>query len=262
MKPTIFLPKIFVLGLSTLAMLAWQRPAFAFGPSKPHKLSSKYGTAWGIRAKATAPKEAAVVPRKSVASGNAVRSASQINANTGAQDDGSSSSTSNVGQAPNQTPPAGTQINNGQPTNSNGNAALQPADNSIQTNPIRSAAINPTGKTAGAGLAPAPPLGEWEKYVIQVTQKYQFTEDQYSRAKSILHDLKQRAQQYGLTRAPDFEQLNRMMDQKARLEAQKKLNLPIDTLFAELKMRLENLPTLEQKHRADAKTPAPRTSQR
>ncbi len=97
----------------------------------------------------------------------------------------------------------------------------------------------------------APPLDEWEKYVSKTAARYQFTDAQDAKARSILTDLKHRAKQYQLTRAPAFEKAERLQDEGARAARLKQLNRPIDLLFDELKQRLDNLPTIPQKHQAN-----------
>lgn len=111
-------------------------------------------------------------------------------------------------------------------------------------------------------MEPAPPLDEWEKYVANVSEHYGFTDDQNGGAQSILDDLRNRARRYRLSRGPEFEQAERIEDRKARADRLKQLNQRIDQLFNELKMRLENLPTIEQKLRADQPEPKTRLSRR
>lgn len=100
-----------------------------------------------------------------------------------------------------------------------------------------------------APAAPAPPLDDWDKYVVSVSQKYGFDNGQNSRAQSILADLRKRAYQYQLSRSEEYARAELMTDAKARGETIKRLNTPLDALFAELKQRLESLPTMAQKQR-------------
>lgn len=99
-------------------------------------------------------------------------------------------------------------------------------------------------------LAPAPPIDEWDKHVDSVAQKYKFTADQKGRAQAILKDLRDRARQYRKSHASDFERLKRITDGVERSTEEKHLNQPLDELFAELKERLEVLPTREQREAA------------
>ncbi len=125
----------------------------------------------------------------------------------------------------------------------------------IQTNKVQVIRSQP--------LQSAPPLDEWEKYVVTVSQHYGFDDEQNGRAQSILADLQSRARQYRLSRGPEFKQAEKINDRKAKTDRLNVLNFRIDQYFNELKMRLENLPTIEQKLRAGP-TPAasPKSSRR
>ena len=97
---------------------------------------------------------------------------------------------------------------------------------------------------------PAPPLDEWEKYVLATADKYGFDDAQLTNARSILSDLRRRAYQYQTSRAEAFARMELMTDAKAREAEKKALNKPLDALFAELKARLESLPTQSQRQKA------------
>ncbi len=96
-------------------------------------------------------------------------------------------------------------------------------------------------------LTPAPPIDEWDRHVDSVAQKYKFTGDQKGRAQAILKDLRDRARQYRKSHQADFDRLKRINDATERSDEEKHLNQPLDELFAELKERLEVLPTQEQR---------------
>lgn len=103
-------------------------------------------------------------------------------------------------------------------------------------------------------LAPAPPLDDWDKHLASIADKYGFNDAQLTNARSILSDLRRRAYQYQASRAEEYARAKLMQDAKARSEEESRLNRPLDALFEELKQRLENLPTLEQRNRAAAGT--------
>jgi len=105
-------------------------------------------------------------------------------------------------------------------------------------------------KTAEAPLPPAPPLDDWDKHVDRTAERYGFTDDQRTKAQAILRDLRRRAEQYRLSRADDFRALERIEDAEARGEKEKALAAPLNALFEELKQRLDNLATLEQRAKA------------
>ncbi|HKQ47368.1 MAG TPA: hypothetical protein VJZ71_04785 [Phycisphaerae bacterium] len=114
---------------------------------------------------------------------------------------------------------------------------------------------SPADGDPSAPPPPAPPLDDWEKHVVSVAQKYGFDSGQNMRAMSILGDLKKRAYHYQLSRSEEYARAQIMTDAKARGDALKHLNAPLDALFAELKQRLESLPTMSQKQRAGAPAP-------
>lgn len=104
---------------------------------------------------------------------------------------------------------------------------------------------------------PAPPLDDWEKYVLSTADKYGFNDAQLTNARSILSDLRRRAYQYQASRAEAFARAELMTEAKAREAEKKALNRPLDALFAELKVRLDSLPTQAQRQKAGP-TPAKR----
>jgi hypothetical protein len=100
--------------------------------------------------------------------------------------------------------------------------------------------------------AKAPPLDDWDKYVQEQARKHGYDEAQFIKAQSILKDLKRRANQYRMSRADMFSHAALKADAKARDEALRDLNRPIDAMFEELKQRVESLMTIEQRERAKA----------
>ncbi len=102
-------------------------------------------------------------------------------------------------------------------------------------------------------LQPAPPVDEWDRHVDAVAQKYKFTSDQKSKGQGILKDLRDRARQYRKSHSADFEAASRMQPGADRVAEEKRLSQPLDELFAELKERLEHLPTQDQRDAAGVK---------
>lgn len=102
-------------------------------------------------------------------------------------------------------------------------------------------------------LQPAPPVDEWDRHVDAVAQKYKFSSDQKSKGQGILKDLRDRARQYRKSHSADFEAASRMQPGADRVAEEKRLSQPLDELFAELKERLEHLPTQEQRDAAGVK---------
>lgn len=121
----------------------------------------------------------------------------------------------------------------------------------------------PTQKPIAAApqpLQPAPPLDDWDKFVLAQADRFQFDKGQMTNAQSILRDLKRRANQYRLSRAEDFAKAQLNISAKSREEELRRLNRPIDALFEELKQRIESLPTVQQRQQAEktAKPASPR----
>lgn len=131
-----------------------------------------------------------------------------------------------------------------------GNSHLPSPPEPLRLNAAKNAAGQPSSPPQ-----PAPPLDEWEKYVVSVSQKYGFDDGQNTRAQSILSDLRKRAYQYQLSRSEEYARAQLMTEAKARTESLNRLNAPLDALFAELKQRLESLPTMAQKQRQGQPTP-------
>lgn len=131
-----------------------------------------------------------------------------------------------------------------------GNSHLPSPPEPRRLNAVKDAAGKPSTPPQ-----PAPPLDEWEKYVVSVSQKYGFDDGQNTRAQSILSDLRKRAYQYQLSRSEEYARTQLMTDMKARTESLNRLNTPLDALFAELKQRLESLPTMAQKQRQAQPSP-------
>lgn len=103
---------------------------------------------------------------------------------------------------------------------------------------------------------PAPPLDDWDKYVLTLAGKYSFDDAQMTNAQSILRDLKRRANQYRMSRSDAIAKAQLMTEAKAREAELKVLNRPLDAMFEELKQRLESLPTADQRSKAGATPPA------
>jgi len=101
-------------------------------------------------------------------------------------------------------------------------------------------------------LQAAPPLDDWDKYVDTTCKKFAFSDAQVIKAQSILKDLRTRAAGYRSSRNEDFAAAERISDAKAKADRKKELSAPIDAFFEELKQRLDNLATLEQRAKASS----------
>ncbi|MFO0972735.1 MAG: hypothetical protein U1A27_04745 [Phycisphaerae bacterium] len=111
--------------------------------------------------------------------------------------------------------------------------------------------------TAPTPVAPAPPLDEWDRHVDGIAQRYKFDDGQKAKAQAILKDLRTRAEQYRRSRGDEFERVKKIEAVTVREQELKALNKPLDELFAELKERLDELPTQAQREAAGPATPQP-----
>lgn len=87
----------------------------------------------------------------------------------------------------------------------------------------------------------------WARYVRQFVRKYQLDEGQNRTAYSILRELQVRARDYKQSRRKEIEHLPRYK------LATDPLGEPLKRMFAELKARLEPIPTAAQREAADGK---------
>jgi len=136
-----------------------------------------------------------------------------------------------------------------------------PADRPAGADPRRAAGGSPSAAEKVVPLAPAPPLDDWDKFVITTAGRYSFDEAQITQARSVLAGLRARAVQYQRSRSADFSRLELMEDARAREQERKTLSAPLDALFEELKQRIENLATMEQRHRAEPRRAEPRRAE-
>lgn len=113
----------------------------------------------------------------------------------------------------------------------------------------------PTSTTGPPGepkkVTPSPPLDEWDKYVAEAARKYAFSDAQIAKARANLAGMKNRANEYRRSHADDYAKADSIADAKLRAERLQQLDSPIDAFFEELKARLESLPTLEQRQKAE-----------
>jgi hypothetical protein len=137
--------------------------------------------------------------------------------------------------------------------------------------PAQSEPGPPAPAEPGPQSAPAshPVLSEWERYVQSFIDRYQLEEPQRERAAEILARCQQKAQRYldrhgdeigaaerriqaGSERLKGDDSVRSTGAQPEASEALRRLMLPVDEIFEkELKPRLEQLPTPEQRARVD-----------
>jgi len=104
----------------------------------------------------------------------------------------------------------------------------------------------------------ARPIDRWQAYVDQFILRYQLDENQAESARSILVEIRTRAQKHLDTVAEQLTTINRQMngatkDTRVALNQQrKKLQKPVEELFDELQRRLEALLTSAQRRMGGA----------
>jgi hypothetical protein len=127
------------------------------------------------------------------------------------------------------------------------------------------------GRSAEAETKPAPQdqivaeLKGWEEYVAEFIRQYDLDEGQRTTAASFLSEMKDRALAHRDRRKEDILRLEVKITghsgTKEELEVVKQelveLYGPIDALFAELKERLDRLPTPAQREAATSRKPTP-----
>lgn len=105
-------------------------------------------------------------------------------------------------------------------------------------------------------VAPAR-VGEWPRLVADAANKYKFSAAQRATAEAILKDCQRRADAYRAVHAADEKRLGAMTDARQRSAAQAQLEAPMAAIEQELRERLEQIPTAEQRAAVNA-PPRPR----
>lgn len=100
------------------------------------------------------------------------------------------------------------------------------------------------------------PLDEWGKYVEDFITRYKLNNSQAEQCRQILGELRRRADEYRQARKPDYQAVEAIKDVPLRNEELTRLDKPIQEMFDELKARLANIPTDEQRKIAEAQPSA------
>ncbi|MFQ5462201.1 MAG: hypothetical protein ACE5E5_06190 [Phycisphaerae bacterium] len=98
-------------------------------------------------------------------------------------------------------------------------------------------------------------LSLWDQYVVNFVRRFELDDGQRSSAQSVLAEMKQRALSHRAQRSRELAELERQLEDEnptpdEQGEIKKKIQAlygPIDELFAELKRRVELLPTASQR---------------
>jgi hypothetical protein len=100
------------------------------------------------------------------------------------------------------------------------------------------------------------PLDAWGKYVEDFITRYKLDAKQAEQSRQILGELRRRADEYRQARKPDYQAVEVIKDLPLRNEEITRLDKPIQEMFDELKARVANIPTDEQRKLAAADAPA------
>jgi hypothetical protein len=129
----------------------------------------------------------------------------------------------------------------------------------------RGEVIPESGGAGGAGAqeggkpvtSSKPASSDWAKYVEDFIRRYQLNAEQQETAHKYLRTLEGRRDEFLRRNAEEFAEAKRTLAgaktdaQRARAQArEERLNRPLDNLFAQLKQKLETIPT--RKQRAEA----------
>lgn len=99
-------------------------------------------------------------------------------------------------------------------------------------------------------LPPAPPVTEWELVVHDAAERYGFDQVQRDSAMSACKSCKLRAIEHRDANKDAYQQAEQNTDDVEKRRATKELDVRIDQLYAELRSRVDNIATMEQKNRA------------
>jgi len=113
----------------------------------------------------------------------------------------------------------------------------------------------PKAKQAKSQQIPnAPPLSEWEQFVRDFIEEHKLSEAQTHSALGILEEQQSRARAVETRQANQRKRVEEIKDRRQKAKKLAELDRPIDRLFANLKARLDQLLTAQQ--RADARNKA------
>jgi len=104
------------------------------------------------------------------------------------------------------------------------------------------------------------PLGSWERYVRDFIRRYELDDSQQASALSVLRDLLAERRAFEQTRREELQAARQIEDADVRrrqVDAKsQEIDREVTRLFAELRSRLDRIPTSAQKQRVDRLTRA------
>lgn len=102
-------------------------------------------------------------------------------------------------------------------------------------------------KDKSEGVVKAARPADWPKIVSDAANRYRFNAAQRATAEGILKDCQRRADAFRTVHERDFRRLTTITDTKVRAQTQKELEAPLAAIEQELRERLEQIPTAEQR---------------
>lgn len=125
-------------------------------------------------------------------------------------------------------------------------------------------ASGPAAASSAPAVADPADIGDtWTRYVETFISKYQLDGRQQQQSWQIHGELKKRAEEYRTAHRSDYEAVDRIENKNLAAQELKDLNKSILDMFAEMKTRLDSIPTEEQRKVADAAQPVrPTASQK
>lgn len=102
----------------------------------------------------------------------------------------------------------------------------------------------------------APPPREWTAYVEGISRLLGLDENQSFAARGVATESVKRAEAIQAGIKPDIDEANKLADPEFRAATIAELNRPLDELFNEMKLRVYNLATADQRERATSQPSA------
>jgi len=94
------------------------------------------------------------------------------------------------------------------------------------------------------------PIGPWDRYVRDFGRRYRLDQSQQATAQSVLREMHERRVAYEQTHRSDYEAARQIEDDGEQEKRLAQLNKPVEGLFSQLKIRLDRIPTAEQRRLA------------
>jgi hypothetical protein len=131
-----------------------------------------------------------------------------------------------------------------------------PASRAAASEPAKAPPVAVASQPDKAVAVEAIPLDEWDRYVETFATRYSLGARQVQQCQQILKELRKRAEEYRLSHKQDYNLAGQIKEIPVRNEQIRQLDKPILDMFAELKSRLEYIPTDAQRKAAEAAPPA------